>query len=136
MMDSLRLLISTLVLFPSKAICEPNAANAFVYQFLLLRECSILNVENFSSILWASVLYKAKLGSFKEKLSLAWQTTKLELPITLKYLIPISRAVANPIKQASYSMVLFEHGNSNLNGSTTVSSLYDKGPLLCLPCLL
>ena len=76
-MDSLCLLISNLVLLPSKAIYEPNAANASAYRFSLLKTCFILNVQNFSSILWANVLYDAKLGSFKEKLPLAWHLPML-----------------------------------------------------------
>ena len=70
-MGSLRFLISTLALLPLKVICEPNATNAFAYQFPLLYACSISNVQNFSSILSANILYEAKLGSFKEKLHLA-----------------------------------------------------------------
>ena len=34
-MDSLHILISTLALITSKAIYEPNIANAFAYRFLL-----------------------------------------------------------------------------------------------------
>ena len=76
-MVSLHFLISTLELLHLKAIYKPNAANASAYRFSLLETCFILNVQNFSSILWANVLYDAKLGSFKEKLPLAWHLRML-----------------------------------------------------------
>ena len=76
-MVSLHFLISTLELLHLKAIYKPNAANASAYQFSLLETCFILNVQNFSSILWANVLYDVKLGSFKEKLPLAWHLPML-----------------------------------------------------------
>ena len=69
-MDSFCLFTSILVLLPSKTIYDPNAASVSAYRFPFLKACSILNIEKFSSIFYAIVLYDAKLGSFKEKLPL------------------------------------------------------------------
>ena len=98
MMDSSLLLTSILVLLLLKIIYEPSAANAFANRFSFLGACSISKVENFSSILWAIALYRARLGSFKEKLPLAWQKTKFKSPNTLKCLTPISRVVASSVR--------------------------------------
>ena len=71
--DSSFLLTTTLVLSSSNIICEPSAANASVNQFSFLRACSILKVENFSSIFWAIALHGVRLGSFRECRGLFWQ---------------------------------------------------------------
>ena len=126
-MDFFLLLTFTLVLSLLNIIYELSAASASTNRFSFLGACSISKVENFSFIFWAIALYGARLGSFREKLSLVWQTTKFESPNTLKCLTPISRAVASSIRQASYSIMLFEQGNSSLNDSaTTLSSSWYK----------
>ena len=116
------LLTTTLVLSSSNIICKPSAANASVNQFSFLGACSILKVENFSSIFQAIALHGARLGSFREKIPLAWQTTRFKSPITFKCLTLISRAVANPIRQVSYSAILFKQENSSLNDSAIALS--------------
>ena len=93
--DSFLLLTSILLLSASKIIYELKAANTFTNRFSFLGVCSISNVENFSSIFWVIALFGVRLGSFKEKLPLVWQTTKFESPITLICLILISKAMAS-----------------------------------------